>query len=159
MNKKSKKKPGGSSIAVNRKAHHDYILHERMQAGLVLEGWEVKSLRQGRAQISESYVIINQGEVWLVGGHIPPLITASTHIKHDSGRTRKLLLNRREIGKLVGATQRKGFTIVPLKIYWSKKHAKLEIAVAEGKKTHDKRQSTKERDWNRQKQRVMKRGK
>ncbi len=141
-------------IADNRKARHDYHIETQLEAGLVLEGWEIKSLRAGRAQLKESYVIIKGGEAWLVGAHISPLATASTHITPDPVRSRKLLLHHNELNKLTGAVQRKGYTIVPLNLHWKKGRAKLEIALAKGKKLYDKREAGKRRDWERQKQRL-----
>ncbi len=146
-----------AAIAYNRKAKHDYALHEHFQAGMVLLGWEVKSLRDNHLQLKESYVLIKGGEVWLVGAHISPLSTLSSHIKANPTRDRKLLLSRKEINKLVGATQEKGFTLVPLQIYWDRNKAKCEFALAKGKKSHDKRASIKDRDWSRDKARIMKR--
>ena len=146
----------GSTIALNKQARHDYFIEERFEAGLALEGWEVKSLRAGRVQLKESYVLVKQAEAWLFGAHISPLTTASTHIKPDPVRTRKLLLNRRELDKLIGAVERRGYTLVPLAMYWKKGRAKLEIGLAKGKKEHDKRAVAKERDWQREKQRIMK---
>ena len=128
--KKSKSKDDSSTIAVNRKARHDYFIEDEYEAGLVLEGWEVKSLRDGRAQLKESYVVVIRGEIFLVGAHFSPLKTASTHIHPNPTRDRKLLLNAREISKLIGATERDGYTIVPLKLYWSRGKAKLKIALA-----------------------------
>jgi SsrA-binding protein len=145
-----------STIALNRKAKHDYSLHEHFQAGMVMQGWEVKSLREGRLQLKESYVIIRGNEVWLVGAHISPLSTASTHIEPNPRRDRKLLLHRQQINKLIGATQQKGFTLVPLRVYWDRNMAKCEFALGKGKKQHDKRASIKERDWNRDKARISK---
>ena len=145
-----------STIALNRKATHDYTLHEHFHAGLVLKGWEVKSLREGRLQLKESYILIDKGEVWLVGAHISPLNTLCTHIKANPTRERKLLLHRKEINKLIGATQQKGFALVPIRCYWDKNKAKCEFALAKGKKLYDKRASAKERDWNRDKAKVMK---
>jgi len=133
-------------IADNRKARHDYHIESQLEAGLVLEGWEIKSLRAGRAQLKESYVIIKAGEAWLVGAHISPLPTASTHITPDPVRSRKLLLHHNELNKLIGAVQRKGYTIVPLNLHWKKGRAKLEIALAKGKKLYDKREAGKRRD-------------
>ena len=157
MAKKSKgKKAPSNSIAFNKKARHDFHIEDKLEAGLVLEGWEVKSLREGRVQMTESYVMIKNGEVWWFGGLITPLLSASTHVNPDPTRTRKLLLNRREIDKLVGAVERKGYTLVPLSMYWKKGRAKLEIGIAKGKKEHDKRAASKERDWQRDKQRIMK---
>ena len=152
-----KKKPApGNLIAANKKAGFDYELTDRIEAGLVLEGWEVKSLRAGRAQLRDSYVLLKDGEAFLLGAHIVPLPTASTHVKPEPDRTRKLLLNRREIDMLVGAVDRKGFTVVPSRMYWKKGRAKVEIALAKGKKQHDKRATEKERDWQRDKQRILK---
>jgi len=145
----------GNVIAVNRRARHDFFIEERLEAGLELEGWEVGSLRAGRAQIAEAYVVLKRGEAWLLGGHIPPLASASTHVNPDPSRTRKLLLHRREIDRLVGAVERKGYTLVPLQLYWKRGRAKLEIGLARGKRKHDKRETERERDWERQKQRVM----
>ena len=145
-----------STIAVNRKAHHEYSIEERYEAGVALEGWEVKSLRAGRVQIDQSYVILKNNEAWLLGAQISPLLTASTHINPDPQRTRKLLLHQREIGKLIGHVERKGFTLVPLKLYWKGNRVKLEIGLAKGKKLYDKRATEKERDWQRDKQRMSK---
>jgi SsrA-binding protein len=153
---KSKSTTGSSTIALNKKSRHDFQLEERFEAGLVLEGWEVKSLRAGRVQIRDSYVLLKGGEAYLLGAQITPLPTASTHIQPDPQRTRKLLLNRQELSKLIGAVDRKGYSLIPTAMYWKKGRAKLEIALAKGKKLHDKRASEKERDWQRQKQRIMK---
>lgn len=153
-----KKKSDDNTIAVNRKALHDYTLGEQFEAGLVLEGWEVKSLRAGKAQLVDSYIIIKSGEAYLFGAHISPLLSASTHVNPDPARTRKLLLNRRELNTLIGAIQRKGFTAIALSLYWKKHRAKLKIALAKGKKTHDKRRTVQQRDWNRQQQRLQKKG-
>jgi len=146
-----------SNIAYNRKAKHDYTLHEHFQAGMALRGWEVKSLRESRLQLKESYVIIKDSEVWLVGAHISPLSTISTHVIANPRRDRKLLLHRKEINRLIVATQQKGFTLAPIRVFWSKNKAKCEFALAKGKKTHDKRASLKERDWQKDKARLMKR--
>lgn len=154
MSKKAKQ--ADNSIALNRKALHDYFIEEQYEAGIVLEGWEVKSLRAGRAQLKESYVLLKNGEAFIVGMHISPLLSASTHVNPDPTRTRKLLLNRTEINKLVGAVERKGYTAVPLSMYWVKQRVKIKIALAHGKKQYDKRQTEKERDWNREKQQLMK---
>lgn len=143
------------TIALNKKALHDYTIETRLEAGLVLEGWEVKSIREGRVQLKESYVTIKQHEAWLLGSHISPLPSASTHLKPDPTRTRKLLLHWKELKKLVGSVERKGYTVVPLAMYWKGKHIKLEIALARGKKVYDKRATEKERDWQRQKQRGL----
>ena len=153
--KKSKPKTGTSTIALNKKARHDFFIEERFEAGLELQGWEVKSLRDSRVQLSESYIIIKNSEAWLLGVHISPMTSASTHITPDPTRTRKLLLHRRELDKLIGAVERKGYTIVPLALYWKKGRAKLEIALARGKQSHDKRATEKERDWGREKQRLL----
>lgn len=154
--KKTTTGDGSSTIALNKKARHDYFIEESQEAGLVLEGWEVKSLRAGRAQVSEAYVVVRNGEIWLVGANITPLTSASTHVHADPGRSRKLLLQRREIDRLVGAVERAGYTLVPLKLYWKKGRAKLEIGLAKGKKQHDKRHTERDRDWQRQKARIMK---
>lgn len=156
MNKRAKSKQGSNIIADNRKARHDYFIESQMEAGLVLEGWEVKSLRAGRAQLADSYITIKQGEAWLVGAHISPLNTVSTHITPDAIRSRKLLLHKNELDKLIGAVQRKGYTIIALNLHWGKGRAKLEIALAKGKKLYDKRETEKRRDWERQKQRLIK---
>jgi SsrA-binding protein len=153
--KKSAAGTGSSTIALNKKARHDYFIEDRIEAGLALEGWEVKSLREGRAQLTESYILLRGNEAWLFGMHISPLLSASTHVTPDATRTRKLLLHRREIDKLTGAVERKGYTLVPLALYWKRGRAKLEIALARGKQSHDKRAADKERDWNREKQRLL----
>lgn len=145
-------------IAENRRARFDYFIEERLEAGLTLEGWEVKALRAGKAQITEAYVYLREGEVFLLGAHITPLKTTSTHVSADPTRTRKLLLNRSEIAHLVGAVERKGYTIVPLELYWQRGRAKLRIGLAKGKKQHDKRATEKERDWARDKARLLRRG-
>jgi SsrA-binding protein len=150
------KQPQGNIIAVNRRARHDYFIEERLEAGLVLDGWEVKSLRAGNAQLAEAYVNLRKGEAWLVGAHIPPLKTVSTHVKPDPARSRKLLLSRLEIDRLAGQVERKGYALVPLDLHWSKGRAKLEIGLAKGKKQHDKRASKKDADWQRQKERLLK---
>lgn len=153
---KAKKKAPSNTIALNKKAKHDYLIEERFEAGLVLEGWEVKSLREGRTQIKEGYVFVKNGEVWLSGVHISPLLSASTHVDPHPLRVRKLLLNASEISKLIGLTERKGYTLIPLALYWKKGRAKLEIGLGKGKKTHDKRADSKEKDWQRDKQRILK---
>lgn len=145
------------SIVENRKARHDYFIEERFEAGLVLEGWEVKALRAGNAQIGEGYVNVRNGEAWLIGAHFSPLKTASTHVKADPTRTRKLLLHRSQLDRLIGAVERKGNTLVPLDLHWSKGRAKLLVGLARGKKQHDKRRDAKDRDWQRQKERILKR--
>jgi SsrA-binding protein len=145
------------SIIDNKKAFHDYFIEERYEAGLVLEGWEVKAIRAGRVQLKEAYVVLKQAEVWLVGCHISPLPTASTHIKPDPTRSRKVLLHAQEIRKLIGKVQQAGFTLVPLNLHYAKGRVKIEIGLAKGKKLHDKRATEKERDWQREKQRLVRR--
>lgn len=156
--KKSKSKAASRTIALNKKAKHDFFIEELFEAGIALEGWEVKSLRDNRLQLKESYVVIKDGEAWLIGAHISPLNTASTHINPDPTRTRKLLLHRQQLNKLIGHVERRGYTIVATAMYWSKGFVKLEIGLARGKKQHDKRASEKDRDWQREKQRVLKHG-
>ncbi|MCK9635440.1 MAG: SsrA-binding protein SmpB [Methylobacter tundripaludum] len=158
--KKSKKnnKQQNATIAVNRQAKFEYSIEERFEAGLVLEGWEVKSLRDGRVQLKESYVTIKRGEAWLLGAHISALLSASTHVNPDAVRAKKLLLNRHELNKLIGAVERKGYTLIPLSMYWENGRAKLEIGLAKGKQLHDKRATSKDRDWQREKARIMKKG-
>ena len=157
MGKDKKKSKGQSNtIALNKKSRHDYHLEERFEAGLVLEGWEVKSLRAGHIQLRDAYIQLKNSEAWLFGATITPLATASTHIHPDPLRSRKCLLNRQELNKLIGAVERKGYSLIPTAMYWKKGRAKLEIALAKGKKMHDKRATEKERDWSRQKARIMK---
>lgn len=158
MGKSKKKSPGASSntIALNRRARHDYFIEERYEAGLALEGWEVKSLRAGRIQLNESYCLIKGGEAWLFGAHLSPLSTASTHIQPDPLRNRKLLLHAAELRKLIGAVERKGYTLIPLALYWKQGRAKLEVALAKGKHKYDKRAAEKEKEWARQKERLLK---
>jgi len=153
----SKNKTQERLIIANKKARHDYFVEQQFEAGIVLEGWEVKSIRAGRIQLRDSYVILKDGEAWLIGAVISPLETASTHIQPDSQRTRKLLLHERELAKLFGAVNREGHTAVALDFHWHKNYVKVQIALAKGKKTYDKRETLKERDWNRQKQRILKR--
>lgn len=155
---KGKKKPGApsSTIALNKKAKHEYQIEQRLEAGLVLEGWEVKGLRAGRVQLKEAYVKILHGEGFLIGCHISPLSSASTHVEPDPTRTRKLLLKCTELSRLIGQTERAGYTLVPLAMYWKRGRAKLEIGLAKGKKLHDKRADAKERDWQREKERIFK---
>ncbi len=148
-----------TTIALNRKAHHEYAMEDHFEAGMVLQGWEIKSLRAGRVQLDQSYVLLKNGEAWLFGASITPLLTASTHIVPDPQRTRKLLLHQSEINKLIGHVERKGYTLIPLKLYWKNNRVKLDIALAKGKKQHDKRATEKERDWSREKQRIMKKNK
>jgi len=152
---KSSKDEGRALIAENRRARHDYFIEERYEAGIALMGWEVKSMRAGKAQVAEAYVVIRGSEIWLVGAHITPLSSASTHVITDPVRPRKLLLNRAEIDKLIGEVERDGYTIVPLELYWKAGRAKVRIGLAKGKKQHDKRASEKDRDWQRDKARVM----
>ena len=144
------------SIIDNKKAFHDYFIEERFEAGMVLEGWEVKSIRAGRGQIKEAYVIVRHGEVFLFGAHISALPTASTHIHPDPVRTRKLLLHADEIKKLIGKVERAGYTLVPLNFHYKGGRIKCEIGLAKGKKQHDKREAEKEREWQREKQRIIK---
>ncbi len=153
---KKQKRPGGNTIALNKKARHDFFIEESYEAGVALQGWEVKSLREGRIQIKESYVLIKDGEAYLFGAHIAPLSTASSHIHPDPLRSRKLLMHRRELDRLIGLVDRKGYTLVPLALYWSRGRAKLEIGLAKGKQAHDKRAALKERDWKREQSRIMK---
>ncbi|MEO6081032.1 MAG: SsrA-binding protein SmpB [Steroidobacteraceae bacterium] len=152
---KDTKEDGKSLIAENRKARHDYFIEDRYEAGLSLMGWEVKSLRAGRAQLTEAYVFIRAGEIFMMGAHLSPLNSASTHVIAEPTRTRKLLLNRAEIDRLVGAVEREGYTIVPLELYWKAGRAKVRIGLAKGKKQHDKRATEKDRDWQRDKARVL----
>jgi len=156
MSKAKSKKSPDNVIAVNRKARHNFFIEETIEAGLALEGWEVKSMRAGRAQLTECYVQIHRNEGWLVGAHFSPLTTASTHIKTDPTRMRKLLLHRNELDRLIGAVERRGYALVPLNLHWVKGRAKLDIGLAKGKKQHDKRASDKDRDWQRQKERILK---
>lgn len=153
--KKDKDGKGGSTIALNKRARHEYHIDERFEAGVALQGWEVKSLREGRINLSEAYAIVRNGEVYLFGASIPPLISASTHVVADDRRTRKLLLHREQIDELIGAVERKGLTLIPMAMYWKSNHVKVEIGLARGKQSHDKRAAEKERDWNREKQRTM----
>jgi SsrA-binding protein len=143
------------SIVDNRKAFHDYFIEERFEAGLVLEGWEVKAIRAGRAQLKEAYVVLQKGEPFVIGMHLSALPTASTHVKPDPTRTRKLLLNAPEIAKLIGKVEQKGYTLVPINLHYAKGRVKMDIGLAKGKKQHDKRESEKERDWQRERQRLL----
>ena len=143
------------SIADNKKAFHDYFIEERLEAGLVLDGWEVKAIRAGRAQIKEAYVVLKNGEVFLIGAHISALATASTHVTPDPVRTRKLLLHGREISKLIGKVERAGYALVPLDLHFSKGRVKLSIGLAKGKKQFDKRETEKKKDWDREKARLI----
>jgi SsrA-binding protein len=144
------------SIADNKKAFHDFFIEEQFEAGIVLQGWEVKAIRAGRVQLKEAYVIIKNGEIFLFGAHIGALPTASTHIHPDSVRTRKLLLHAEEIKKLIGKVERSGYTMVPLNMHYLNGRVKCQIGLAKGKKQHDKRESEKERDWQREQQKIMK---
>lgn len=144
------------SISTNKKAFHDYFVEEKYEAGIVLEGWEVKAIRAGRVQIKEAYVIVKSGELWLLGMHIMPLSEASTHISPDPTRTRKLLLHEREIDKLIGKVERAGYTLVPVDLHYTRGRVKVEIGLSKGKKQHDKRDVEQEKDWKRQQGRLMK---
>jgi SsrA-binding protein len=152
---KDKKSGGGKTIALNKRARHDYSIDERFEAGLVLKGWEVKSLRAGKVQIVESYILLKDNEAFLFGALITPLPTASTHISPEPQRSRKLLLHRTELNRLIGAVERKGFALVPTALYWKNSKVKLELGIARGKKAHDKRDAEKDRDWQRQKAQIM----
>ncbi|HEU4618535.1 MAG TPA: SsrA-binding protein SmpB [Gammaproteobacteria bacterium] len=152
---KKQAKHAPNTIAQNKKARFDYFIEETTEAGLELQGWEVKSLRAGKAQLTEGYVILRENQAWLIGAHITPLISASTHVTADPTRTRRLLLHRKEIDRLTGLVERRGYTLVPLELYWSKGRAKLAVGLARGKKQYDKRATEKERDWERQKARAV----
>ena len=152
---KDKKSGGGKTIALNKRARHDYAIDERFEAGIALQGWEVKSLRAGKVQIVESYILLKNNEAYLFGALITPLPTASTHITPEPQRSRKLLLHRTELNRLIGAVERKGFALVPTALYWKNGKVKLELGVARGKKAHDKREAEKDRDWQRQKAQIM----
>ena len=143
------------SITENRKAFHDYFVEDRYEAGLVLEGWEVKAIRAGRAQISDAYVIVDRGALWLLGAHISPLGSASTHVTPDPTRTRKLLMHAEEIRRLIGKVEQRGYSLVPLNLHYSKSRIKLDLALARGKLQHDKRADQREKEWNREKQRLL----
>ncbi|HEY0505159.1 MAG TPA: SsrA-binding protein SmpB [Lysobacter sp.] len=165
MSKNSNKKTGkdkgkgtaGGTIALNKRARHEYSLEEKFEAGLSLQGWELKAIRAGRANIGDAYAVVLRGEIFLVGSQITPLISASTHVVADDRRSRKLLLHRNEIDTLIGRVQRDGYTIVPTALYWKGNKVKAEIALAKGKQAHDKREASKERDWQREKQRLLRR--
>ncbi len=154
MTKKTEKTQ--SSIAQNKKARFDYFIEDRLEAGLALQGWEVKSMRAGKAQLTDSFVIFRDGEAWLLGSHVAPLNTVSTHVVAEPKRTRKLLMNRREIDRLIGLVERKGYTLIALELYWSKNRVKVAVGLAKGKKQHDKRSTEKDRDWQRDKSRALK---
>lgn len=143
------------SIIDNKKAFHDYFIEERLEAGLVLLGWEAKAIRAGRAQLKEAYVVIRRAELYLIGAHISPLSSTSTHVTADPVRTRKLLLHSAEIGKLIGKVERSGYALVPLNLHYSRGRIKLDLGLAKGKKQHDKRATEKEKEWNREKQRIL----
>jgi len=151
-----KKESGPASIAQNKKARFDYFIEDRLEAGLALQGWEVKSMRAGKAQLTDSFVIFRDGEAWLLGSHVTPLNTVSTHVIAEPKRTRKLLMNRREIDRLIGLVERKGYTLIALELYWSKNRVKVSVGLAKGKKQHDKRDTEKDRDWQRDKSRALK---
>jgi len=157
MSKKKDAKNTSSTIALNKRARHEYQLGERIEAGIALQGWELKSLRQGRIALSEAYALVKGGEIFLFGAQITPLISASSHVVADDRRTRKLLLHKHEIARLIGAVERDGYTLVPTAMYWKRNRVKLELALAKGKQSHDKRAAIKDRDWQRDKQRVMRR--
>jgi SsrA-binding protein len=157
MAKRKKTEHGGSTIVLNKKAAHNYQIEQRFEAGLALEGWEVKSLRAGRVHLKESYVRILRGEAFLLGAHVSPLPAASTHVSPDPLRTRKVLLKRSELNRLIGLTERAGYTLVPTAMYWKRGRAKLEIGLAKGKKLHYKRATEKDRNWQREKERLFKR--
>jgi len=156
MAKKPSKTKSDSSIARNRKAFHDFFIEDKYEAGIALQGWEVKALRAGKVQIQDSHVFIKNGEAWVSAALITPLLSASTHITPEPRRNRKLLLHKVEINRLIGAVERKGYTLVPLSLYWKHGKVKMEIGLAKGKQMHDKRATEKDRDWERQKQRMMK---
>ena len=153
---RQKPKKSDNTIAVNRVARHDYFIDDEIETGMALEGWEVKSLREGNLQLKESYVMIKNGELWLIGAHISPLQSASSHVKPDPTRTRKLLAHRGEIDRLLGMVERRGYTLIALTAYWSRGKAKLKVGLARGKKSHDKRASVKQRDWKRDQARLLK---
>lgn len=164
MSKKNKTKDsaggsgeGNKTIALNRSARHEYHLESRYEAGIALQGWELKSIRAGRMNMGDAYAVVKRGEIFLFGAQITPLSQASTHVVADDRRTRKLLLHRHEIDKLVGKVERDGYTLIPTAAYWKGNKVKLELALAKGKQAHDKRQASKDRDWERDKQRVMRR--
>jgi len=154
MAKAKKKSP--ANIAQNKRARYDFQIEETFEAGIALQGWEVKSLREGHVQLKESYALLKDNEAFLLGCHITPLLSASTHINPDATRTRKLLLHRNELDKLIGAVERKGYTLIPISLYWKRGRAKLQLGLGKGKKKHDKRATEKSRDWQRQKERLMK---
>ena len=156
MNKPKTKSKSSGTIAQNKKARFDFAIEDTFEAGLALEGWEVKSLREGKVQITESHINIHKNEAWLLGAHVTPLKTVSTHIHANPTRRRKLLLHRHELDRLIGSVERKGYALVPLNLHWSKGRIKLEVGLAKGKKMHDKRATKKEQDWKREQGRIMK---
>jgi len=158
MAKKNDQKSSSNTIALNRRARYEYHLEERLEAGIALLGWEVKALREGNIQFNESYVLLSGGEAFLFGCHITPLVSASSHVSAAPMRTRRMLLHKRELDRLIGHVERQGYTLIPTAMYWKKGKVKVEIALAKGKKQHDKRRTEKDRDWERQKSRIMKAG-
>ncbi|KTD22727.1 SsrA-binding protein [Legionella lansingensis] len=152
-------KQQSATIVVNRKAHFEYFIEDEYEAGLVLEGWEVKSLRAGKINLVDAHIIIKHGEAFLLGAQIQPLPTAATHLFPDATRTRKLLLNRKELNQLIGSVERQGYTLIPLSLYWKNNLVKMKLALAKGKKTHDKRETIKDRDWERDRARLLKKHK
>ncbi len=153
---KKKSKTPDNTIAQNRLARHDFFIEDELEVGIALEGWEVKSLREGKLQLKESYVIVKGGELWLIGAHISPLASASTHVKADPTRSRKLLAHRGEIDRLTGLVERRGYALIALSAYWIRGRAKLKLGIARGKRAHDKRATVKERDWKRDQARLLK---
>lgn len=151
-------KDDSATIVVNRKARFEYFIEEEYEAGLILQGWEIKSLRAGKVNLSDAHVIVKYGEAFLLGAQINPLPTASTHLHPDSLRTRKLLLNRRELNVLIGSVEQQGYTLIPISLYWKRNNVKMRVALAKGKKSHDKRETVKDRDWARAHSRIMKKG-
>ncbi|KTC76962.1 SsrA-binding protein SmpB [Legionella brunensis] len=149
-------KQQSATIVTNKKAHFEYFIEDEFEAGLVLEGWEVKSLRAGKINLADAHVIVKNGEAFLLGAQIQPLPTASAHLFPDAIRTRKLLLNRKELSQLIGSVERQGYTLIPLSLYWKHNRVKMKLALAKGKKTHDKREAVKDRDWNRERARILK---
>lgn len=151
-------KQNSATIVTNRKARFEYFIEEEFEAGLVLLGWEIKSLRAGKVNLSDAHVFVKNGEAFLIGAQMQPLSTTSTHLYPDSLRTRKLLLNRRELNQLIGSVERQGYTLIPMSLYWKNNHVKMRVALAKGKKTHDKRETVKDRDWARAHSRIIKKG-
>jgi len=156
--KKKGSRNTSGTIALNKRARHDYILEERFEAGVVLEGWEVKAIRAGKAQLTDSYVLLRDGEAWLLGANIAPLTSASSHVVADPQRTRKLLLHSKELARLFSATSQKGYTCIATAMYWKGNKVKCEVALAKGKQMHDKRATQRDRDWERQKERLLRHG-